>query len=228
MMTPIINRNSQIPTSKSQIFSTAANNQQAVSIECYQGERAMTKDNRLLGKFDLTGIRPAPRGVPQIEVTFSIDANGILEVKATYKDTGNSNDVQINADKQTMSQDEIDEALARAAEFEEEYNNKRELFEAKNKLESFVMMVNDRLGDSKVAEGLSDEAKDAIKEKIKEVSDWADDNEDAEADDYLEQLKELEEVFQEHMGHGSGSAKNAGGDSDDESDDDDDDLNDEL
>jgi len=228
MMTPIIKRNSQIPTSKSQIFSTAANNQQAVSIECYQGERAMTKDNRLLGKFDLTGIRPAPRGVPQIEVTFSIDANGILEVKATDKDTGNSNDVQINADKQTMSQDEIDEALARAAEFEEEDNKKRELFEAKNKLESFVMMVNDRLGDSKVAEGLSDEAKDAIKEKIKEVSDWADDNEDAEADDYLEQLKELEEVFQEHMGHGSGSAKNAGGDSDDESDDDDDDLNDEL
>lgn len=227
MMTPIIKRNSQIPTSKSQVFSTAANNQQAVSIEVYQGERAMTKDNRLLGKFDLTGIRPAPRGVPQIEVTFSIDANGILEVKATDKDTGNSNDVQINADKQTMSQDEIDEALARAAEFEEEDNKKRELFEAKNKLESFVMMVNDRLGDSKVAENLSDEAKDAIKEKIKEVTSWVEDNEEADADDYLEQLKELEEVFQEHMGVGGGSAKQAD-DSDDDDDDEDSDLNDEL
>jgi len=225
MMTPIIKRNSQIPTSKSQVFSTAANNQQAVSIEVYQGERAMTKDNRLLGKFDLTGIRPAPRGVPQIEVTFSIDANGILEVKATDKDTGNSNDVQINADKQTMSQDEIDDALARAAEFEEEDNKKRELFEAKNKLESFMMMINDRLGDSKIAENLSDEAKDAIKEKVKEVTQWVEENEEAEADDYLEQLKELEEVFQEQMGTGAGSAKQA--DSDDE-DEDDSDLNDEL
>merc|ERR1712093_144101 len=99
---------------------------------------AMTKDNRLLGKFDLTGIRPAPLGVPQIEVTFSIDANGILEVKATDKDTGNSNDVQINQDKQTMSQQEIDEALESAAQFEEEDNQKRALLEARNKLETFV------------------------------------------------------------------------------------------
>jgi len=221
MMTPIIKRNSQIPTSKSQQFSTAANNQQTVSIEVFQGERAMTKDNRLLGSFELTGIRPAPRGVPQIEVTFSVDANGILEVKATDKDTGSSNDVQINADKQTMSQDEIDEALARAAEFEDEDNKVRERFEAKNKLESFMMMVNDRLSDSKVAENLSDEAKDAIKEKLQEVRDWMEENEDAEeADEYLEKMTELEEVFQEHMGHGSGSAKNGGDDSDDESDDD--------
>merc|ERR1712093_712024 len=143
--------------------------------------------------------------------------------KATDKDTGNSNDVQINADKQTMSQDEIDEALARAAEFEEEDNKKRELFEAKNKLESFMMMINDRLGDSKIAENLSDEAK----EKVKEVTQWVEENEEAEADDYLEQLKELEEVFQEHMGHGSGSAQNGGDDSDDDEDDDSD-LNDEL
>lgn len=225
-MTPIIKRNSQIPTSKSQVFSTAANNQQAVSIEVYQGERAMTKDNRLLGKFDLTGIRPAPRGVPQIEVTFSIDANGILEVKATDKDTGNSNDVQINADKQTMSEDEIKEALDRAAEFEDEDNARREQFEAKNKLESFIMMVDDRLGDSKVAENLSDEAKEAIKEKVKEVREWASDNEDAEADDFLEQLQELEETFQKHMGHGSAGADRHDDESDAE--DEDDDLNDEL
>lgn len=98
----------------------------------------MTKDNRVLGKFDLTGIRPAPRGVPQIEVTFAIDANGILEVTATDKETGESNNLQINADKQTMSQEEIDEALARAAEFEDEDRAKRDQFEAKNKLEGLM------------------------------------------------------------------------------------------
>merc|ERR1711890_95426 len=108
---------------------------------------------------------------------------GILEVKATDKDTGNSNDVQINADKQTMSQDEIDEALARAAEFEEEDNKKRELFEAKNKLESFMMMVSDRMGDSKIAENLSDEAEEAFQENVGQGAGRSDNDSDQSDDE---------------------------------------------